>query len=148
MASNAARTTDEEAAFDTARGLSTCVALLSRAMGRVLAPWQMTWAQAMSLCLLAAQDQPVNATRLVEQLGLGRTAMTAVVDRLERRGWVQRRPHARDRRISLLELTAEGRSVAGDVQAAINAVLEDLMGSADLPPAFDTVTTQLAERLM
>lgn len=37
--------------------------------------------------------------------------MVAIVDELERRGLVERRPHPRDRRIRALYLTAEGRTV-------------------------------------
>jgi DNA-binding MarR family transcriptional regulator len=63
-----------------------------------------------SLLILREHSAPMNATQLVEELGLGRTAMTAVVDRLERRGWVQRKPHPKDRRVALLELTGAPRS--------------------------------------
>lgn len=128
---------------EAARALSTCVALLSRAAGRTLMPWNMTWPQAMSLLLLRAEDQPVNATRLVERLGLGRTAMTAVVDRLERRGWVERRPHARDRRVALLELTDDGRRIAEDARDALDRSFAEFMREAELPPSFDAVTRRL-----
>lgn len=147
MTTTTARATDEVDTMSTARALSACVALMSRAVGRALAQWNMTWPQAMSLLLLRAQHGPTNATQLVEQLGLGRTAMTAVVDRLERRGWVERRPHPRDRRVSLLELTETGRQVADEAGAAAEATLETLIGRAQLPAEFDSVTARLTGRL-
>jgi DNA-binding MarR family transcriptional regulator len=83
---------------------------------------------------------------LVGQLGLGRTAMTAAVDRLERRGWVVRRPHPRDRRIALLELTADGRRVGAEARAAVQAVAQRLVAEAQLPAGFRELTERLFTR--
>lgn len=44
-------------------------------------------------------------------LGVDRTSMVALVDALERRGIVARRPAAGDRRRNVVELTAEGRAL-------------------------------------
>lgn len=147
MPSTVTQTWEETEAVDVARKLSSCVALLSREAGRSLTKWDMTWPQAMSLLLLRAQPEPVNATQLVEQLGLGRTAMTAVVDRLQRRGWVERRPHLTDRRVQLLELTELGRSVAAESAAVVGVVLDRLMQAASVDSGFDSVTDRVVDRL-
>src|SRR3974390_2495452 len=42
---------------------------------------------------------------LGERLALTSGAITMLVDRLERAGWVKRRPHADDRRYTVLELS-------------------------------------------
>ena len=115
----------DSVALSTAVTLSQVSALLARAGGRVLDPWNVTWPQALSLIVLAEQGAPISATRLVEQLGLGRTAMTSVVDRLERNGWVQRRPSSVDRRTADLVLTDAGRELV----AAIRPVLQNLSDS-------------------
>ncbi len=47
---------------------------------------------------------PVTATRLAELTGLTTGGVTFAVDRLERRGYVARRPNPRDRRSVLLEV--------------------------------------------
>jgi DNA-binding MarR family transcriptional regulator len=130
-----------------ARALSGTVALLARAAGRTLAPWRLTWPQAMSLLVLRAEAGPINATRLVEQLGLGRTAMTAVVDRLQRRGWVARRPHPRDRRMTLVALTDAGRRVADEAADALVAHFDAVLARARLPARFEGVTLALLDRL-
>lgn len=104
--------------------LSEASALLARAGGRALANWRVTWPQALSLLVLADQDGPISATRLVEQLGLGRTAMTSVVDRLERNGWVTRRPSAVDRRTADLVLTEAGRMLVQEIQPALRDLAE------------------------
>lgn len=141
------RPPDDAEAMHAARALSAAVALLSRAAGRALAPWDMTWPQAMSLLLLRAEDEPTNATRLVERLGLGRTAMTAVVDRLERRGWVERHAHPRDRRVALVQLTDQGRDVAEQAAVALQHALEPLIKQAGLPDPPDHIARSLIARL-
>ncbi len=133
----------EVEAIEAARALSSCAALLSRVAGRALAPWGMSWPQAMSLLLLRARDEPATATQLVDQLGLGRTAMTAVVDRLQRRGWVRRTPHDRDRRVTLVALTEEGRRIADDAALAVARALDGALDRSQLPILFDSLTAQL-----
>ncbi len=121
------------AAVEMAVALSRANALLARALGQALEPWAMTWPQALSLFVLEEQSQPISASHLVTRLGLGRTAMTSVVDRLERRGWVLRRPSARDRRVTHLTLTDSGRATAAAVRPAVRAVLAARLSA--LPPA-------------
>jgi DNA-binding MarR family transcriptional regulator len=147
MAAATDRSSEEAIAVDAARKLSSCVALLSRTVGRGLAQWEMTWPQAVSLLILRAHAEPMNATRLVEELGLGRTAMTAVVDRLERRGWVERRPHPKDRRVALLELTPSGRQVTDEMMEAVRAICAAHVGKARIGTRFDTVTEKVIARL-
>ena len=123
-----AMTTDDSAAdsvpLNAAVLLSQASALLARSGGRALAPWGVTWPQALSLFVLAEQGQPISATRLVEHLGLGRTAMTSVVDRLERNGWVQRRPSPVDRRTADLVLTESGQALVEEIRPALKALTE------------------------
>ncbi len=113
--------------------LSLADALMARTLGQALEPWGMTWPQALSLFVLEEQSGPISASRLVEQLGLGRTAMTSVVDRLERRGWVRRQASRRDRRVTDLTLTDSGRATAAAVRPAIQTVLDRRL--AGLAPA-------------
>lgn len=133
-------------ALAAACSLSVGAAVLARVLGRAVARWGLTWPQAASLIVLGAQPVPVNASWLVGELGLGRTAMTAAVDRLERRGWVVRRPHPRDRRIALLELTPDGRRVGAEAQAAVQAIAQRLVAEAGLPAGFGELTERLISR--
>lgn len=116
-------------AVETAFLLTECEALLARALGRALAPHGISWPQALSLLVLVEQQGDVSATRLVERLGLGRTAMTSVVDRLERQGWVERRPLPSDRRVALLILTDAGRAKSVEIRPVIEAAASDYFGS-------------------
>ncbi|MFI7679038.1 MarR family winged helix-turn-helix transcriptional regulator [Actinophytocola sp. NPDC049390] len=52
---------------------------------------------------------------LGEQLGLGKSSTSRLVDGLEARGWVRRVPDPHDGRARVLVLTDKGREVAADV---------------------------------
>ncbi len=58
---------------------------------------------------------PLTQRQLGERLSLTSGAITMLVDRLERAGWVRRRPHPSDRRSVLVELSAQAaeRTPAG-----------------------------------
>lgn len=53
-------------------------------------------------------DQPVPMSELAQALQCDNSNVTGIVDRLEDRGLVQRRPSQRDRRVKMLVLTPEG----------------------------------------
>src|SRR5436190_10250251 len=57
----------------------------------------------------ASGGEPQNA--LAERLHISPSWMVAIVDELERRGLLERRPHARDRRVRNLHLTAAGKKL-------------------------------------
>src|SRR5579871_3580436 len=52
-------------------------------------------------------DGSLTQRSLGDRLCLTSGAVTMLVDRLERAGWVRRRPHPDDRRYTLIELTAK-----------------------------------------
>src|SRR5215813_7478669 len=57
---------------------------------------------------LIEPDQPLPMGRLAETLSCDASNVTGLVDRLEARGLVQRRPSADDRRVKVLQLTPAG----------------------------------------
>jgi DNA-binding MarR family transcriptional regulator len=68
---------------------------------------------------LIEPGRPVPMGRLAETLACDASNVTGLVDRLESRGLVRRRPSAADRRVKVLELTATG--------ARLRALLLDRM---------------------
>lgn len=61
-------------------------------------------------CLeIVARGGPLAAGELAEQAGLSTSAVTSVIDRVERSGYVRRRSDAQDRRRVLVEVTEAGR---------------------------------------
>ncbi|NLU70451.1 MarR family winged helix-turn-helix transcriptional regulator [Streptomyces sp. HNM0574] len=65
---------------------------------------------------------------LAETIHADKTRIIAVLDDLESRGLLTRRPDPKDRRVRLLSLTPEGRRLRGVVQAAVQAGEEQLLG--------------------
>ena len=57
---------------------------------------------------LIEPDEPLPMGRLAETLSCDASNVTGLVDRLEARGLVQRRPSVDDRRVKVLQLTREG----------------------------------------
>lgn len=86
---------------------------------------------------LVAQNEGLTATQLATALAVTAPNVAAWIDRLVRRGWIEREQHAQDRRALHIRTTAAGREV---VAQATEAILE---GEAQ---ALSRLTT--AERLM
>lgn len=61
-------------------------------------------------------------TRLADHLGIGRAAIGSVIDQLQARGLVERRPDPDDRRVWLVAITDAGRLLAGEI-AEVDEVL-------------------------
>ncbi|BCL13174.1 MarR family winged helix-turn-helix transcriptional regulator [Micromonospora sagamiensis] len=73
-------------------------------------------------------DHPVPARDLAEQLRCDRSNVTALVDKLERAGLVERRVDPADRRLKTLVVTEAGRQV----RVRVHQVLSDSRLLADL----------------
>ncbi len=82
--------------------------------------------------LLIAQGKGDTAAALARALDIDTGAVTRMIDRLERKGLVQRRRSTHDRRLVHLALTAEGKHAIGLVPFAIAEVLNlHLAGFSD-----------------
>jgi DNA-binding MarR family transcriptional regulator len=95
---------------------------------------------------LMEPGQPVPMSRLAETLSCDASNVTGLVDRMEARGLLARRPSPADRRVKILELTATGErlraemlrhmtgqplplaSLRPDERRALVALLERLVG--------------------
>lgn len=62
---------------------------------------------------------PTPMRRLAEQMNCEASNLTGLVDRLERRGLVERLPDPSDRRVRVLALTADGEQLASETWAAV-----------------------------
>ena len=77
------------------------------------AEFELTPQQAWALKLLAVEP-PLAMSELADGLGCDASNVTSIVDRLEARGFVERRASSQDRRVKALVLTPEGvRAHAG-----------------------------------
>ncbi|MGW1671679.1 MarR family winged helix-turn-helix transcriptional regulator [Streptomyces sp. NPDC002324] len=86
----------------------------------------LTGAQARLLGLLSLEPLPMR--RLAQKLRCEPSNVTGIVDRLEARGLVERRPDPGDRRVKLAAATAEGRRVAGSLRDSLDFAREPLAG--------------------
>jgi DNA-binding MarR family transcriptional regulator len=90
--------------------LSTLGFTVSRRFHEMLAPLELEPGEfALLRAVAASGGEPQSA--LAERLHISPSWMVAIVDELERRGLLERRPHARDRRIRNLHLTAAGKKL-------------------------------------
>ena len=90
--------------------LSSLGYAVSRRFHQVLEPLQLEPGEFALLRAVAASDgEPQNA--LADRLHISPSWMVAIVDQLEQRELLERRPHARDRRIRNLHLTVAGKKL-------------------------------------
>src|SRR5208282_673391 len=76
-------------------------------------------------------DGPLTQRDLGDRLSLTSGAITMLVDRLERAGWVHRRPHPGDRRYVLIELSPQAAATAPEGLAAYHSRVRAL--AAEVP---------------
>jgi DNA-binding MarR family transcriptional regulator len=86
----------------------------------------LTGAQARLLSLLSLEPLPMR--RLAQKLKCEPSNVTGIVDRLEARGLVERRPDPADRRVKLAAATQEGSRVARGLRDSLNFAREPLAG--------------------
>ncbi|MFG2947389.1 MarR family winged helix-turn-helix transcriptional regulator [Streptomyces adustus] len=89
----------------------------------------LTGAQARLLSLLSLEPLPMR--KLAQQLKCEPSNVTGIVDRLESRGLVERRPDAADRRVKLAAATDEGVQVARSLRESLHFAREPLAGLSE-----------------
>ncbi|WP_033306139.1 MarR family transcriptional regulator [Streptomyces iakyrus] len=89
----------------------------------------LTGAQARLLSLLCLEPLPMR--RLARQLKCEPSNVTGIVDRLEARGLVERRPDPADRRVKVAAATPEGRKVARSLRESLRFAGEPLAGLSE-----------------
>ncbi|MFG2571587.1 MarR family winged helix-turn-helix transcriptional regulator [Streptomyces sp. NPDC048481] len=86
----------------------------------------LTGAQARLLSLLSLEPLPMR--KLAQKLKCEPSNVTGIVDRLESRGLVERRPDPADRRVKLAAATEEGRRIARGLRESLRFAREPLAG--------------------
>jgi DNA-binding MarR family transcriptional regulator len=78
--------------------------------------------------LAAIRSHPrIDATRLSAVIYFDRSTIGDVLDRMDAKGWIVRRPTARDRRVKLLTLSPQGRKILQQVEPAIHRIQDRLL---------------------
>lgn len=78
---------------------------------------------------LVGRSGPIAPTELAQLLGFTTGGITTVIDRLERAGYVRRRPDPKDRRRLVIEATAQTTQRDGEVFGALIGTMEDALSS-------------------
>ena len=107
-------------ATESAMNLVRTADLLVKRIAEVVQPFDLTPSSALVLGILADAGAPLPPNQIAERLIISRATVTGLLDSLERRGYVRRLPHARDRRMLLIELTEAGRRVAHDFRLLVH----------------------------
>jgi DNA-binding MarR family transcriptional regulator len=101
--------------------------LVQRRYAQICADHDLTPAQATLLCVI--KDRPPGMGEIAPLLGLAKNALSGLVDRMERRGLVQRESLQRDRRAVTLSTTALGEAIVGVLYADVADRLPDIAGA-------------------
>ncbi|MBT2366226.1 MarR family transcriptional regulator [Streptomyces sp. ISL-10] len=103
----------------------------------------LTGAQARVLGLLTLEPLPMR--RIAQKLKCEPSNITGIVDRLEARGLVERRPDPGDRRVKLAAATQEGRGTARQLRSSLDFAREPL---AELSAEERTALRDLLRRML
>ena len=111
-----------------------------------LAALDLTNVQAHALHLLEP-ERPLAMSALADALYCHASNVTGIVDRLESRGLVERRPGAGDRRVKTLALTPEGAEVRARVAELMSEPPQEIaaLSAADQRALRDLLRRALAE---
>ena len=122
--------------------ISRMLDALSEGFHAALREQDLTPPLAMTLRLL---DEPRSMRFLAEAHRCDASNITGLVDRLEGRGLVQRRPDPNDRRVTLVERTREGDRIR---QRLAMRAFDRLAGRQDLSATELATLVELLERLI
>lgn len=78
------------------------------------------------------QGEKVTATEIAQHLGLGKSAITAYVNRLTQKNLLQRDRNEQDRRIIYLSLTEHGTKVVRVTEKEIHQFIEEKLAHFDM----------------
>lgn len=105
--------------------------------------WGLSTSETFAVRLIGHADG-LTPSQLGSRLRLSSGGTTALVQRLEGRGWIARAPHATDGRSVVLRLTSHGRE-RSDARASVDAGVDELTN--ELPPAERAVVRRWLDRI-
>jgi DNA-binding MarR family transcriptional regulator len=102
--------------------------LMSELHAEALAPFDIH-ARDLGVLLVIDRFEPASQQQVAQRLGVDRTTMVAIIDALETKGIIARRPDTEDRRRNVLELTSAGQDILRQATAASDAAEAELLAS-------------------
>lgn len=98
---------------------------LRRGTAHALTPLGITPHHARALRVVE-RDGPMRLGQLAEALHVAPRTVTDVVDHLTESGWVERSPDPADRRATVIDVTAAGRTMAAEVEQVRRAASREI----------------------
>ncbi|MEU4032793.1 MarR family winged helix-turn-helix transcriptional regulator [Streptomyces collinus] len=123
------KTLPDELTIEVVQLIAEVVARYHADYEEAAAGHSLTGAQAKLLGLLTLEPLPMR--KLAQKLRCEPSNVTGIVDRLESRGLVERRPDPGDRRVKVAAATDEGRGVARELRDGLRFAREPLAGLSD-----------------
>ncbi|MGW4163886.1 MarR family winged helix-turn-helix transcriptional regulator [Streptomyces sp. NPDC004788] len=123
--------------------IGTVVARYHEEYEEAAAAHALTGAQARVLGLLALEPTPMR--KIADKLKCEPSNVTGIIDRLESRGLVERRPDPADRRVKVAAPTEEGRATARRLRESLRFAREPL---GELTAAERTLLRDLLKRML
>ena len=77
------------------------------------------------------ENEGIDATRLSAQIAFDRSTLGNVLERLEARGFIERYASPEDKRVKLLRLTPQGRSVTRRAEEGVRRTQERILAPLD-----------------
>jgi DNA-binding MarR family transcriptional regulator len=107
--------------------------LLGELNRRLKADFELSISAATVLAIIDGAGEPITPGEIAERAIIAAASTTSVLDTLEKRGLVERRPHPTDRRKLLIDLTAEGRRTVDQILPGLHRLETNVMSA--LTPA-------------
>ena len=123
--------TDEIYPLFEGRLIYTVSAIVRKASDRALAQWGLSVAQAPVLGILHEAKRPIMITEVARRLFLETPSVTTMIDRLSERGLVERIKDPKDRRKTLVGLTAKGKRLVESIREPGRQLQEEMFGALD-----------------
>lgn len=99
----------------------------------------------MFMLIFISRRERCRLAEIAERFDVKPSAVTVMVDRLEKRGYVRRMQDTADRRSTLVELTPEGRKMLGTAVRVRGEVLNGYLSK--LAPGEDMLLVELLEKM-
>jgi MarR family 2-MHQ and catechol resistance regulon transcriptional repressor len=107
-------------ATECAMNLVFTADLLQKRIATLLQPLHLTPTSGLVLSILANAESPLPPNEIADRLIISRATVTGLLDSLERRAYIRRRPHPSDRRMILAEITETGRQAASTFRPIVH----------------------------
>ena len=115
-------------ATECAMNLLLSADLLEKRIATLLQPFHLTPASGLVLSMLADAASPLPPNEIADRLIISRATVTGLLDSLERRAYIRRRPHPSDRRMILADITEAGRQTASAFRPIVHQQEKEWFG--------------------